>query len=90
MNPDSRRYRSPPNAFEVGREAKDEGMAEAPAAPGSVGWRARYALAVLILLHIMSVTDRQMLSLLALQIQHDLRLSDTQLGLLTGLAFAVL
>jgi MFS family permease len=90
MNPDIPRYRSPPNAFEAGREAKDEGMAEAPATPGSVSWRARYALAVLILLHIMSVTDRQMLSLLALPIQHDLRLSDTQLGLLTGLAFAVL
>jgi MFS family permease len=94
MNPNIQRSRgtgrAPPKVFEIDCKVENEGVVEPPAPPGAVGWRARYALAVLILLHIMSVTDRQMLSLLALPIQRDLGFSDTQLGLLTGLAFAVL
>ena len=61
-----------------------DSSAEPPASP----WRRR-TLVVLFLLSILSVTDRQILSLMVLPIQRDLGLSDVQLGLLQGLAFAV-
>ncbi len=52
--------------------------------------RARnYALAVLTLVYTFNFIDRQLLSILQEAIKADLLLSDSQLGLLTGFAFAM-
>ncbi|HET9449104.1 MAG TPA: MFS transporter [Steroidobacteraceae bacterium] len=47
------------------------------------------ALGLLVLIHATNYVDRMALGLLLQEIKVDLVLSDTQLGLLTGLAFAV-
>lgn len=47
-------------------------------------------LAMLLLVYIFNFVDRQILAILAAPIQQDLDLSDSQMGLLGGLAFAVL
>lgn len=51
--------------------------------------RRRLTLALLTLTYFFSYMDRQILSILLELIKADLALSDTQLGLLSGLAFAV-
>jgi len=51
------------------------------------GW---YVVFVLTVCYTFSFADRQILSLLVGPIKHDLSLSDTQIGLLQGLAFASL
>ena len=67
----------------------------APADPASDaaelvgGAYARYVLGVLILVYATNFIDRQILSILAEDIKHDLNLSDSQLGFLYGTAFAV-
>jgi len=48
----------------------------------------RYALGVLVVVYTFNFIDRQILSILLEPIKNDLGLSDTQLGLLTGFAFA--
>jgi MFS family permease len=48
----------------------------------------RYALGVLIVVYTFNFIDRQILSILMEPIKQDLGLSDTQLGLLSGFAFA--
>lgn len=48
----------------------------------------RYALGVLIVVYTFNFIDRQILSILMEPIKADLGLSDTQLGLLSGFAFA--
>ncbi|MGV3480734.1 MAG: spinster family MFS transporter [Sphingobium sp.] len=66
-----------------------EPQATAPAvAPVSTGYR-RYALCVLLVIYILNFLDRQIVSILAEPIKHDLHLADLQLGLMTGLAFAL-
>ncbi|MEM9878568.1 MAG: MFS transporter [Pseudomonadota bacterium] len=50
---------------------------------------ARYTLWLLMAVYTFSILDRQIISILAEDIKADLGLSDTQLGLLTGLAFAL-
>lgn len=60
-----------------------------PATPlVSAGFR-RYALIVLLLVYTVNFLDRQIVSILAEPIKDDLGLTDTQLGLLTGLAFGL-
>lgn len=55
-----------------------------------VGGRyARRVLAVLILVYLFNFLDRQILSILAERIKHDLALSDADLGMLYGTSFAV-
>jgi MFS family permease len=51
--------------------------------------RAWYAVAMLTVLYIVSYIDRQILNLLIEPIKADLSLSDTQVSLLQGLAFAL-
>jgi predicted MFS family arabinose efflux permease len=51
---------------------------------------ARYALAVLLAVYVLSFLDRQVIVILAEGIKKDLGLSDTQVGLMAGLAFALL
>ena len=59
-----------------------------PSAPGS---RYRYVvLAMLILAYTFNFLDRQILGILAGSIKADLNLTDTQLGLMGGVAFAAL
>ena len=49
-----------------------------------------YALFILVIVYTFSFIDRQILVILQEPIKADLNLSDTQLGLLTGFAFALL
>jgi predicted MFS family arabinose efflux permease len=49
----------------------------------------RYVLGVLVVVYTFNFIDRQILSILLEPIKLDLGLSDTQLGLLTGFAFAL-
>lgn len=46
-------------------------------------------LFVLMLLNALNYVDRQIMTVLAIPIKHDLGLSNTQIGLMTGLAFAI-
>lgn len=72
---------SPEDAVEPGEDA--------PLVPlVSPGFR-RYALILLLAVYTVNFLDRQIVSILAEPIKRDLNLSDTQLGLLTGLAFAI-
>jgi predicted MFS family arabinose efflux permease len=50
---------------------------------------ARYLLGLLVLLYVINYIDRQILSVLLEPIKQDLGVSDTAMGLLTGLAFAL-
>jgi len=56
--------------------------------PVSPGYR-RYALALLLVIYTLNFLDRQVVNILAESIKRDLHLKDWQLGLMTGLAFAV-
>lgn len=56
-----------------------------PLTPGYVN----YALVMLLVIYTLNFLDRQIVNILAEPIKRDLGLSDTQLGLLTGLAFAL-
>ncbi len=50
---------------------------------------ARWALTLLFLIYICNNMDRHLIAILAEPIRKDLALSDTQLGLLSGLVFAL-
>lgn len=52
--------------------------------------QANYALIVFLIAYILSFVDRQILSLMVDPIRRDLDISDLQMGLLQGMAFAVL
>jgi MFS family permease len=54
----------------------------------SSGYRA-YVMCVLVLVYTFNFIDRQIVGILAVPIKADLNLSDTQLGLMGGLAFAL-
>lgn len=49
----------------------------------------RYAMWFLLLVSTLNYLDRQVVNILAESIKRDLDLSDTQIGLMTGLAFAL-
>lgn len=49
----------------------------------------RYVLAMLVIVYIFNFLDRQIVTILAEPIKMELGLSDTQIGLMTGLAFAI-
>ncbi|OYX18771.1 MAG: hypothetical protein B7Z09_04165 [Brevundimonas diminuta] len=51
--------------------------------------RPNFVLGLLILIYTFNVLDRQIVSILAQPIKAEMQLSDTQLGMLTGLAFAL-
>ena len=50
---------------------------------------ARYVLGILFLVYVVNFIDRQILSILLDPIKEDLGASDTQMGFLTGFAFAI-
>ncbi len=61
----------------------------ADAAPGERVNSERLLLWTLLVVYIFNFLDRQIVTILAEPIKRDLGLSDTQLGLMTGLAFAL-
>ena len=77
---------------EVAAEVEEElhhphkGSAEKPYPSQTYAW---YVVAVLVLAFTFSFIDRQILSLLVGPIKRDLQISDTQMSLLQGFAFAV-
>lgn len=65
------------------------GAAATPPVAAGRAYRS-YALGLLMLIYVVNFVDRQIVSILAEPIKRDLGLADWQLGLMTGLAFAVL
>jgi predicted MFS family arabinose efflux permease len=65
------------------------GAGPAAASPHLSAARARWVLFVLFLVYVMNFVDRQVLAILIDPIKADLGVSDTAMGLLVGLAFAV-
>lgn len=72
---------APPPAWEA---ASANPPADGRYSPGSV-----WMLTLLLAINIVNVMDRQILSVLAEPIRRDLSLTDLQLGLVTGLVFAL-
>ncbi len=70
-----------------GSQPKDNVGNDLKSAPPS--FTTYYTLAILFLIYVVNFVDRQILSILLEPIKEDLNLSDSQLGLLTGLAFAL-
>jgi predicted MFS family arabinose efflux permease len=70
-----------------------DATAQAPAnklaAPGLSDSSVRYALWLLLTIYTLNFVDRQIVAVLGEDIKRDLGLTDTQLGLLGGLAFAL-
>lgn len=64
---------------------EQEGAVDRPHA----GARAWAGLVVLLLFYMFAFVDRQVISLLVQPIKHDLGLSDIQIGMLQGVAFAI-
>lgn len=57
-----------------------------PATPNKQAW---FVLSMLCFVYVLNFLDRQLLSILAKPIQDSLNISDTQLGLISGLYFAL-
>lgn len=57
--------------------------------PAPAAWRAWWAVAVLTLAYVFSFVDRLAISVLVEPIKRDLGLSDVEIGLVQGLAFAL-
>lgn len=70
------------------RRAAVELAADTRPAPFSSAYR-NYALALLLVAFVLNFIDRQILSILAEDIRKEIELSDTALGLLAGIAFAL-
>ncbi|MBS0349476.1 MAG: MFS transporter [Proteobacteria bacterium] len=54
-----------------------------------VTWRTHYALAVLATIYVFNYIDRLVISILVEPIKAEFAISDTQIGLLSGVAFAI-
>ena len=68
-------------------------MAEQSSADGvtreRVSWRSWYALGLLVVVYVFNFIDRSILGILTQPIKEDLGLSDSQMGVLGGVAFAI-
>jgi len=73
---------------EPNRAAPSGGAAQAEAADISPGY-ANYVLAVLFVVYVINFIDRQVLSVFIGPIKEEFGVSDTQMGLLVGFAFAL-
>ncbi len=60
-----------------------------PVAAPVIGWRTHYSLLVLLFVYTMSYIDRQIMAILIEPIKTEFGVSDTAMGLLAGLAFAL-
>jgi MFS family permease len=69
--------------------ATETGEATPAPPPIRISRYAWYALFVLVLVYVINFIDRQIISILAQDIKHDLHLQDAQIGFLYGTAFAV-
>lgn len=70
-------------------EAGSEASSAAQAPPKvSSGYR-RYALALLLFIYVLNFLDRQIVNILAEPIRNELGLRDWQIGMMTGLSFAI-
>ncbi|MEI9927021.1 MAG: MFS transporter [Sphingomonas sp.] len=69
-------------------DAASRDCGDVPASPFSNGYRI-YVMLVLGLIYVVSSVDRMMVSIVADPVKHEFGLSDTALGVLTGLFFAV-
>ncbi len=67
-------------------EEKSAGTVESTARVEGYSW---YALGVLVLVCLLNFVDRQLLTILAVDIKHDLKIDDGQFGFLYGTAFGV-
>ena len=76
-------------AQSIGREGTSSRSQEMPEIEYTHSWRMIAILATLLLINAFSQIDRILPFILAESIKYDLNLSDTEMGLLTGLAFAV-
>lgn len=65
------------------------GAAQAPTAAASASGYSWYVLSVLVVVYILNFIDRQIISILAVDIKADLGLTDADMGFLGGAAFAV-
>lgn len=63
----------------------DAARPETPATP----WRSWYALGLLFVTYVFNFIDRSILGILAQPIKEDLGLTDTQMGFMGGIAFAI-
>lgn len=79
-----------PGAIEIDAPNPLDMTAHPPSAATFQPFRAWTSVAILMLFSLFSMLDRQIIALLVEPIKRDLLLSDTQLGLLSGLAFALL
>lgn len=69
--------------------AETDDKSRAPSAPPErLTWAVRRVLILLAIVATLNFIDRQIINILAEKIKTDLQLSDTELGLITGLAFA--
>ncbi|MBX7248917.1 MAG: MFS transporter [Caulobacteraceae bacterium] len=67
-----------------------DNTASQPAGPGlSDGYKA-YALLILVIVYTSNFIDRQIIGTVAQAIKADLKISDTEIGLVSGIAFALL
>jgi MFS family permease len=81
---------TPSDAIDAGArgDSATDSVSDSADYPSSgVAW---YSVAVLMLMYIFSFIDRQIISLLVGPMKRDLHISDTQVGLMQGLAFALL
>ena len=60
-----------------------------PAVPEQGGWYRWYVLGLLVLIYTINFIDRQIITILAPYLKEDLGLTDAQIGLLYGTAFAM-
>ncbi len=65
------------------------GQEESASQTGMLSGKRGYVLFILVLVYTFNFIDRQIIGILAVPIKADLGLSDTQLGLMGGLAFAL-
>lgn len=65
------------------------GVLEPAESPPAVGGRAWIALGLLWFVYVLNFLDRQLLAILAKPVQDTLQITDSQLGLITGLYFAM-
>jgi MFS family permease len=71
-------------------QSSGNGAASGGDSPYPTSFAAWYSVAVLMLMYIFSFIDRTTISLIVEPMKRDLHISDTQVGMLQGLAFALL
>ena len=64
-------------------------MNASPGNPQRVTWHTHYALAMLAIIYVFNYIDRLVISILIEPIKLEFGISDTQIGLLSGVAFAI-